>query len=54
MTTATIAGKEITLDDEGFMTEYDEWSEALGEVLASQIGIEMTDAHWEEIGRAHV
>ncbi|VAW09440.1 tRNA 2-thiouridine synthesis protein TusE [hydrothermal vent metagenome] len=49
MTTATIAGREITLDDEGFMTEYDEWSEALGEVLASQIGIEMTDAHWEAV-----
>jgi TusE/DsrC/DsvC family sulfur relay protein len=49
MTTATIAGKEVTLDDEGFMTEYDEWTEALGQALAIQIGIDMTDAHWKAI-----
>jgi TusE/DsrC/DsvC family sulfur relay protein len=49
MTTATIAGKEVTLDDEGFMTEYDEWTEPLGQALAIQIGIDMTDAHWKAI-----
>ena len=30
MSTATIAGVEVNVNDEGFMTEYDEWSEDLG------------------------
>ena len=49
MPTTTIASHEIHVDDEGFMTEYEEWSEELGKALASQIGIELTDDHWEAI-----
>ena len=49
MSTTTIAGKEVQVNDEGFMTEYDEWSEEIGSNLASGIGIEMTDDHWKVI-----
>ena len=50
MSTATIAGKEVHVNDEGFMTEYDEWNEELGAELATMIGIdEMTDEHWKVI-----
>ena len=49
MTVATIAGHEVQVDTEGFMTEYDEWDEEVGTALAAQIGIEMTDAHWDVI-----
>ncbi len=49
MPTTTIDGHEIHVDDEGFMTAYDEWSEPLGKALAAQIGIEMTDEHWKAI-----
>jgi len=49
MSTTTIAGKEVQVNDEGFMTEYDEWSEEIGANLASAIGIEMTDDHWKAI-----
>ena len=49
MPTTTIDGHEIHVNDEGFMTEYDEWNEDLGKVLANQIGIEMTDEHWKAI-----
>lgn len=49
MSLATIAGKEVKVDDEGFMTEYDEWSEEVGSALASNIGIELTDRHWDAI-----
>ncbi len=31
------------------MTEYDEWTEDIGRDLATNIGIEMTDEHWEAI-----
>jgi tRNA 2-thiouridine synthesizing protein E len=49
MPVTTIDGHDIHVDDEGFMTEYDEWSEDLGKVLASQIDIDMTDEHWDVI-----
>jgi len=46
MATATIAGHEVQINDEGFLTEYDEWNEDIGTELATNIGIEMTDDHW--------
>ncbi len=49
MAVATIADREVRVDDEGFMTEYDEWTEELGSQLARNIGIEMTEAHWKAI-----
>ena len=49
MPVTTIEGHEIHVDDEGFMTVYDEWSEDLGKTLAAQIGIDMTDEHWQAI-----
>ncbi len=49
MPTATIAGQEVQINDEGFLTEYDEWTEDIGKELAGNIGIDMTDRHWELI-----
>jgi TusE/DsrC/DsvC family sulfur relay protein len=49
MTTATIAGHEVHVNDEGFLTEYDEWSEDVGAELAKNIDVDMTDEHWELI-----
>jgi len=50
VSTATIAGQSVSVNDEGFMTEYDQWNEDLGRELASMIGIEeMTDDHWAAI-----
>ena len=42
-----IAGKQVSVNDEGFMTVYDEWNENIAKVLAKQIEIEMTDEHWK-------
>ena len=45
-----MAGTEVHVDDEGFMTEYDEWNEQLADQLAANIGIEtLTDGHWKAI-----
>jgi tRNA 2-thiouridine synthesizing protein E len=49
MTVATIGAAQVHVDAEGFLTEYDEWTEALAGQLAAQIGIELTDAHWQAI-----
>ena len=49
MPTTTIDGHEIQVDDEGFMTDLDEWTEPLAKSLAHQIGLELTDEHWKAI-----
>ena len=49
MPVTTLNGKSVHVNDEGFLTEYDEWDEALAGVLAANIGIELTDAHWKVI-----
>ena len=49
MALAVIEGREVHVDEEGFMTVYDEWDEDLGTFLAGQIGIEMTEDHWAAI-----
>ena len=45
----TIDGHLVQVDDEGFLTEYDEWDEDLAKVLAAHIDIDLTDAHWKAI-----
>lgn len=46
MPVTTIAGREVHVDDEGFLTEYSEWDETLAAELATNIGVDMTDEHW--------
>jgi tRNA 2-thiouridine synthesizing protein E len=45
MPVTTIAGHDVHVDDEGFLTAYDEWDEDLARSLAAQIGIELTEEH---------
>ena len=50
MATQVIAGQEVTVDDEGFMTDPSEWSEEIAGVLAKNIAIDtLTDEHWTVI-----
>ncbi|MGZ4426442.1 MAG: TusE/DsrC/DsvC family sulfur relay protein [Nocardioidaceae bacterium] len=49
MPTTTIDGHTIHVDDEGFMTALDEWDEELAKTLATRIGIDLTDEHWQAI-----
>lgn len=49
MTVATLAGHEINVDEEGFLVDPAEWNEEVGEVLASQIDLELGDEHWKAI-----
>lgn len=46
MTTTTIAGHEVEVNGEGFLTRPAQWSEDLAPELAHLIGLELTDAHW--------
>ena len=49
MPTMEIAGKTVQVNDEGFMTNSDEWSPEIGKELAKNIEVEMTDEHWKLI-----
>ena len=50
MATQVIAGQEVAIDDEGFMTDPSQWSDEIAEELAKQIAIDtLTDEHWSVI-----
>jgi tRNA 2-thiouridine synthesizing protein E len=49
MTVSTISGRDVHVDDEGFLTTYDEWDEDLAGALAAQIGLELTEEHLDVI-----
>ncbi len=39
----------VKMNSEGFLLDPDEWSNDLGEWMATREGIELTDEHWEII-----
>jgi dissimilatory sulfite reductase related protein len=43
----SIAGKTISVNEEGFMTNFSEWTKEVGEALAKEANIELTPRHWE-------
>ncbi|WP_163507168.1 TusE/DsrC/DsvC family sulfur relay protein [Fodinicola acaciae] len=49
MSTTMIGGREVHVDEEGFLTQYDEWDEDLAKQLAALIGVDLTDRHWTAI-----
>jgi len=49
MTVATIQGREVHVDVEGFLTDPTEWTESLAETLAANIALELTERHWSAI-----
>lgn len=49
MPMVTIAGKEVELDEEGFLTNLNDWNRDVADYLAAEEKLEMTDSHWEVI-----
>lgn len=44
-----IAGKTIDVNEEGFLTKFDQWDEEIAQELANNIDIPMTDERWKII-----
>ncbi len=42
-----IAGKSISFNEEGFMTNFSQWDKSVGEELAKENEINLTPRHWE-------
>lgn len=50
MPTRTYAGKEISLNSEGFLTNASEWTPGVAEEIAKETGIApLNDKHWQVI-----
>ena len=50
MPTATLAGTDVALNDEGFFEDPNQWTEAMAVDLARAEGIdELTEKHWQVI-----
>lgn len=45
----TIAGREIHVNEEGYLTDFNQWDKEIGEQLAKKEGISLTPKHWEVI-----
>ena len=45
----TIGQATISVDQEGYLTDFSQWTKEVGEEIAKEQGIEMTDKHWEII-----
>lgn len=42
-----IAGQTVEVDAEGYLTRLEQWNRAVGEALAQELGLTLTDAHWK-------
>ncbi|AMW03711.1 TusE/DsrC/DsvC family sulfur relay protein [Gemmatimonas phototrophica] len=42
-----IDGQTITVDAEGYLTDFAQWSRTVGETLAGEAGLALTPRHWE-------
>ena len=45
----TIAGKTITVNEEGYLKDFSQWDEKVGEALAAEAEITLSPRHWEVV-----
>lgn len=45
----SIAGKSITVNEEGYLTDFGQWDKTVGEALAAEAQITLTPRHWDVI-----
>ncbi len=49
MTVRQLNGATIEFDEDGFMANHQDWTEDIAQALASDLGITLTDQHWNVI-----
>ncbi|MDV7209794.1 TusE/DsrC/DsvC family sulfur relay protein [Azotobacter beijerinckii] len=47
MNTLNVAGHSLALDKDGYLTDLQDWSEAVAEALARREELELNAEHWE-------
>ncbi len=43
----TIANKTVNVNDEGYLTDFNQWDKDIAIELAKEKEVELTDKHWE-------
>ena len=49
MPSVEIAGVTVEVDADGHLTDQSVWTKEIGEAIAAELGITMTDAHWKVV-----
>ncbi len=49
----TIAGKNIEVNDEGYLLDFSQWDKDIAVEIANDHEIDMTDEHWKVIDFLH-
>jgi len=49
MAEQTIAGTQIQVTEDGYLEDMNQWNEDIAKEIAKEIGIELTDKHFEVI-----
>ncbi len=49
MATKTLANVTVEVTEEGYLTNQAEWTKAVGEAIAKEEGIELTENHWKVV-----
>ncbi len=49
MSIQTIAGVEVNVSEDGYLEDMSQWNENIAKEIAEEIGIELTDKHFEVI-----
>ena len=44
-----IAGKQVEVDEDGYMTNLDDWNKDIALSMAEKDGIQLSESHWEII-----
>ncbi len=49
MATVDVSGKQVEVDEDGYLVNLEDWTKELAEIFAKEDEIELTEAHWEVI-----
>ena len=49
MASIEVDGKALEVDDDGYLVDWQEWSEGVATQMAKDEGLELTEEHWEII-----
>lgn len=49
MPTVAVEGKNVEVDEEGYLVNLADWNEGIAQAFSKKEGIELTPAHWEVI-----
>lgn len=49
MSTKSLAGVNVEVNEEGYMTDASQWTKEIATAIASEEGLELTDQHFEVI-----